>query len=134
MVSTPNKIKTFAFMSIQPQILRELKLKCHLFNRIGFIFHLHRIFPWGCASGFLRRIVPDAAPAHNLVLGMPHIQRQLTKELLLQNGKDSDCESDKETTTVLSDGSNNNSLNNLNNNKSASLLIKRLPSIGERVL
>lgn len=64
---------------------------------------------------------------------MPHIQRQLTKELLLQKENETNCESD-ETSTILSDGSNNNSLNNLNNNKSASLLIKRLPSIGERVL
>ncbi|XP_031623156.1 short-chain dehydrogenase/reductase family 16C member 6 [Contarinia nasturtii] len=89
------------------------------------------IFPWGCASGFLRRIVPDAAPAHALNNGMPAIQRQLTKELLLND--DNQADSDKEN-KILSDGSNNNSLNNLNNNKSASLLIKRLPSIGERVL
>lgn len=93
----------------------------------------HRIFPWECASGFLRRIVPDAAPAHGLINGMPHIQRQLTKELLLQKENETNSESN-ETSTILSDGSNNNSLNNLNNNKSASLLIKRLPSIGERVL
>lgn len=95
---------------------------CNIYNRI---------FPWECASGFLRRIVPDAAPAHGLLNGMPHIQRQLTKELLLQ--KEKDAQSD-DANTILSDGSNNNSLNNLNNNKSASLLIKRLPSIGERVL
>lgn len=80
----------------------------------------------------MRRIVPDAAPAHALLNGMPAIQRQLTKELLLEN-EDEANDSDKEN-TILSDGSNNNSLNNLNNNKSASLLIKRLPSIGERVL
>lgn len=64
---------------------------------------------------------------------MPHIQRQLTKELLLQKEMEMSSES-RETTTILSDGSNNNSLNNLDNNKSTSLLIKRLPSIGERVL
>lgn len=64
---------------------------------------------------------------------MPAIQRQLTKELLLENENEDNHDSDKEN-TILSDGSNNNSLNNLNNNKSASLLIKRLPSIGERVL
>lgn len=106
---------------------------CLYLIKIRLIF---RIFPWGCASGFLRRIVPDAAPAHGLINGMPHIQRQLTRELLLQQENEKlneKCESD-ETTTILSDGSNNNSLNNLNNNKSASLLIKRLPSIGERVL
>lgn len=28
-----------------------------------------RIFPWQCASGFLRRIVPDAAPSHGLMEG-----------------------------------------------------------------
>lgn len=77
--------------------------------------------------------MPDAAPAHDLLHGLPAIQRQLTKELLLEKENQSDGESNKEN-TILSDGSNNNSLNNLNNNKSASLLIKRLPSIGERVL
>lgn len=92
----------------------------------------NRIFPWGCASGFLRRIVPDAAPAHGLLNGIPHIQRQLTEERLLKNKVEANCGSDENT--ILSDGTNNNSLNNLNNNKSASLLIKRLPSIGERVL
>lgn len=94
---------------------------------------MHRIFPWGCASGFLRRIVPDAAPAHCLQSGMPHIQRQLTKELLIEKEDENEIQTVSEN-TILSDGTNNNSLNNLNNNKSASLLIKRLPSIGERVL
>lgn len=91
---------------------------------------MHRIFPWQCASGFLRRIVPDAAPQHGLLNGMPHIQRQLS----MQQEKTSKCDSEDNESTILSDGSNNNSLNNINNNKSASLLIKRLPSIGERVL
>lgn len=77
--------------------------------------------------------MPDAAPAHDLLHGLPAIQRQLTRELLLEKENPADHESDKEN-TILSDGSNNNSVNNLNNNKSASLLIKRLPSIGERVL
>lgn len=72
----------------------------------------YRIFPWECASGFLRRIVPVAAPAHGLLKGMPHIQRQLTKELLLQ--KEMEMSSEPcETSTILSDGTNNNSLNNL---------------------
>lgn len=98
--------------------------------KFDFFFVSNRIFPWGCASGFLRRIVPDAAPAHALLNGMP-TQRQVTKEQLLQ--KEAGIETNTDN-TILSDGSNNNSLNNLNNNKSASLLIKRLPSIGERVL
>lgn len=96
-----------------------------MFNTTLNIF---RIFPWECASGFLRRIVPDAAPQHGLLNGMPHIQRQLSTP-----SKDSKCESEN-AGTIISDGSNNNNLNNLNNNKSASMLIKRLPSIGERVL
>lgn len=91
---------------------------------------MYRIFPWQCASGFLRRIVPDAAPQHGLINGMPHIQRQLS----MQQEKTSKCEAEDSESTLLSDGSNNNSLNNIDNNKSASLLIKRLPSIGERVL
>lgn len=80
----------------------------------------------------MRRIVPDAAPQHGLLKGMPHIQRQLTKELLLQ--KENEAKLSEPITILSADGSNNNSLNNLDNNKSTSLLIKRLPSIGERVL
>lgn len=83
-----------------------------------------RIFPWGCASGFLRRIVPDAAPQHGLLNGMPHVQRQQSN---------SNIKTDVNGATII-DGSNNNSLNNINNNKSASMLIKRSPSTGERVL
>lgn len=86
-----------------------------------------RVFPWGCAAGFLRRIVPDAAPQHGLLNGMPHIQRQLSQQEEL--GK---CDNDG-STKLANGGSNNNILSN-NNNKGASLLIKRLPSIGERVL
>lgn len=70
---------------------------------------MYRIFPWGCNSGFLRRIVPDAAPQHGLTNGMPHIQRQI------------------DLTTA--------ELTNLhNNNKGTPLLVQRTPSIGERVL
>lgn len=108
-----------------------LESSLELFIHCCTVLITNRIFPWGCASGFLRRIVPDAAPSHGLLNGIPHIQRQLTKELLLEKEKSADSEN---ASTILSDGSNNNSLNNLNNNKSASLLIKRLPSIGERVL
>lgn len=61
---------------------------------------------------------------------MPHIQRQLS----MQQENTSKCEAEDSESTILCDGSNNNSLNNINNNNSASLLIKRLPSIGERVL
>lgn len=104
---------------------------------LQFMLCIKWIFPWQCASGFLRRIVPDAAPSHGLMEGIPrHIQRQLTKELLLEDDDVTTLDANKndKENTILSDGGNNNSLNNLNNNKSASLLIKRLPSIGERVL
>lgn len=89
-----------------------------------------RIFPWACASGFLRRIVPDAAPQHGLQNGLPHIQRQNSKQTLQPT---TDIKTNA-AGTILVDGTNNNSLNNLNNNKSASMLIKRSPSTGERVL
>lgn len=106
----------------------------NILQKISFLFSAeNRIFPWGCASGFLRRIVPDAAPSHALANGLPAIQRQLTQELLLANENEGDNKSNKEN-EILSDGSNNNSPENLDNNKSASMLIKRLPSIGERVL
>lgn len=61
------------------------------------------------------------------MLGMPHVQRQLS----LQKQDSIELSGDEET-TKLANG-NNNIISN-NNNKSASMLIKRLPSIGERVL
>lgn len=33
-----------------------------------------RIFPWGCVSGFLRRLVPDATPQHHVACGSPSIK------------------------------------------------------------
>lgn len=86
----------------------------------------HRIFPWGCAAGFLRRIVPDAAPQHGLMNGMPHIQKQ-------QQTMEPSNKFNTDDTTTITNG-NNNIIGSNNNNKGASLLIKRLPSIGERVL
>lgn len=72
-----------------------------------------RVFPWGCTSGFLRRLVPDATPQHNLAQGSPTIAKQ------------------EEMQT--------NNFNNNNNNDSTSkgsLLMRRVPSnaVGERVL
>lgn len=97
-------------------------------TRVSFsIISYHcRIFPWGCTSGFLKRIVPDAAPQHGLYNGIPHIKKAPASDEKTDNG-------DIKTTT-LSDNSNNNNNNNNNTSKAASMLIKRLPSIGERVL
>lgn len=96
------------------------------------LFWYFRIFPWECVANFLQRIVPDAAPQHGLLNGMPHLQKQLSEQSLKLAGSSAEGET---TEAGDSDGSNNNnSLNNNNNNKAASMLIKRLPSIGERVL
>lgn len=35
-----------------------------------------RIVPWGCTSGFLRRLVPDATPQHHLAQGSPSVSKQ----------------------------------------------------------
>lgn len=69
----------------------------------------YRVFPWGCTAGFLRRIVPDAAPQHGLTNGIPHIQKHI-------------------------DTPNTEITNIHNNNKGTGLLVQRTPSIGERVL
>lgn len=65
------------------------------------------VFPWGCTSGFLRRLVPDATPQHDVAQGAPAIAKQ-----------------------DESDSKNNN------NTSKGSLLIQRLSAkvIGERVL
>lgn len=62
------------------------------------------IFPWGCVSGFLRRLVPDAAPSHGppITNGTTHLEED---DLLVNN----------------------------NTTKSPPLLVHRL-SRGERVL
>lgn len=69
----------------------------------------YRIVPWGCVSGYLRRLVPDATPEHHLAQGISTLRKQ-------------------ESTSNL----------NNNNNKTASkpMIIQRMSSnsIGERVL
>jgi hypothetical protein len=74
----------------------DLLLK-HFFNRI---------VPWGCTSGFLRRLVPDATPQHHLAQGSPTVAKQ--EQLNINN----------------------------NNNTSKSSLLKLMTSsaVGERVL
>ena len=86
------------------------------------------MFPWGCASEFLKRIVPDAAPQHGLTNGIPHLQKPKEEKfdhMLLTQKK---IEDDHDQTLL------DRTLNNNQNNKSASLLVQRIPSTGERVL
>lgn len=72
-----------------------------------------RIFPWGCNAGFLRNIVPDAAPQHGLPQKQFSIQR---------------------STSATEDNSTTENMLNNNNKSSTPLLVQRTPSIGERVL
>lgn len=89
---------------------------------LKFMLCVKWLFPWGCASGFLRRIVPDAAPSNGLFNRIPHISNISRK---------SESESDAEIqTTTLGENTNNN--NNII--KTAAMRMKRLPSVGERVL
>lgn len=67
------------------------------------------MFPWGCNSGFLRRLVPDAAPQHTITP--------------LNN---SECDNTK-------DISNSFASDNNNTTKSTPLLVHR-QCTGERVL
>jgi all-trans-retinol dehydrogenase (NAD+) len=75
------------------------------------------VFPWGCTSGFLRRLVPDATPQHTLPtpVATPTIAKQ--EEMNFNNNNI------------------NNNNNNNNNNAKETTLIKRMASAdGERVL
>jgi all-trans-retinol dehydrogenase (NAD+) len=80
---------------------------------------LKTIFPWGCTSGFLRRLVPDATPQHILTtpVSTPSIAKQEQMEFI---------------------NNNNHVVNNNNNNNSdkETTLIKRMAATaeGERVL
>lgn len=64
------------------------------------------IFPWACVSGFLRRLVLDAAPTHHTI----------SPELL------------KHTEAAMQEAGNNNTT------KASSLLVQRNTPTAERVL
>ncbi|XP_063701324.1 short-chain dehydrogenase/reductase family 16C member 6 [Culicoides brevitarsis] len=73
------------------------------------------VFPWPCNSGFLRRLVLDAAPQHHTI--SPTLQK---------------CES-----ALLAAASSSNGMTTVNNNGTAKpnqLLVQRTASTGERVL
>lgn len=75
------------------------------------------VFPWGCTSGFLRRLVPDATPQHILTtpVSTPSITTQNAMQLNFNN--------------------NNNNNNNNDDSSKETTLIKRLVAVdGERVL
>ncbi|KAG5675254.1 hypothetical protein PVAND_005169 [Polypedilum vanderplanki] len=80
---------------------------------------LKTIFPWGCTSGFLRRLVPDATPQHLLTtpVSTPSITKQEEMQFMNNNNHH-----------VLN--------NNNNNNDKETTLIKRMAATieGERVL
>lgn len=42
---------------------------------INKVSPISRVVPWGCTSGFLRRLVPDANPQHHLAQGSPSIAK-----------------------------------------------------------
>lgn len=73
---------------------------------LKFMLTLKWIFPWGCNAGFLRNIVPDAAPQHVLpTTCMAQVRSEAEKHLSMNN-----------------------------NNKGSPMLVQRTQSIGERVL
>jgi all-trans-retinol dehydrogenase (NAD+) len=80
----------------------------------SFMLAFKFIFPWGCTSGFLRRLVPDATPSHVLStpVSTPSIAKQNEMQFI------------------------NNNNNNNNNSPKETTLIKRMTasSEGERVL
>lgn len=75
---------------------------------------LKTVFPWGCTSGFLRRLVPDATPSVTPVTTPSPIVKE----------------------NPLNFNNNNHHIINNNNNDKETTLIKRMASSedGERVL
>lgn len=69
---------------------------------------IFRIVPWGCVSGYLRRLVPDATPEHHLAQGITTLRKQ-------------------ESVTAM---------NNNNTSSTKPMILQRMSSssIGERVL
>lgn len=88
---------------------------------LQFMLCIKWVFPWGCTAGFLKRIVPDAAPQHGLHNGIP--QKQQTIDTIINENAATD-DTTKHVRTSTSNGT----------GKTASLLIKQVPSAGERVL
>lgn len=121
-------VPTLTSEDVADRIIRAIQKKEKLVvipGYLQFMLCIKWIFPWGCAAGFLRRIVPDASPQNGLHNGIPHIQKpnDTTTEL---NGNTESIDAD----TLLSNASNNNN----GASKTASLIIQQVPSIGERVL
>ncbi|XP_067622974.1 estradiol 17-beta-dehydrogenase 11 [Eurosta solidaginis] len=102
---------------------------------IRLLLTLKWIFPWGCVGGLLRRLVPDAAPhgtAQKPLVATPIASANEQKQLEL-NESISTAKAirktviPKHTTELCSDFSGTLP-------KTASLLVQRTPSLGERVL
>lgn len=43
------------------------------------------VFPWGCISGFLRRLVPDATPQHQIAQSPSIAEQEAMKDNQLNN-------------------------------------------------
>ena len=81
-----------------------------------------RTFPWGCVGGLLKRLVPDAAPH-------AHVTR-LPQKSDVSHSKSNPID---EITSSIS-MKHSDMMNDASLSKTPSLLIKRTPSLGERVL
>lgn len=46
---------------------------------------LTRLVPWGCVSGYLRRLVPDATPQHHLAQGISDSRKKEAENLMNNN-------------------------------------------------
>ncbi|XP_036329243.1 estradiol 17-beta-dehydrogenase 11-like [Rhagoletis pomonella] len=102
---------------------------------IRLLLSLKWTFPWGCVGGLLRRLVPDAAP-HGVAQTPPATasSTKQTQQLLNNNNSipattiaHSSSAIPKHTTELCTEFSETLP-------KTASLLVQRTPSLGERVL
>lgn len=101
---------------VADRVIKAIKTKQKIAIIPGYIkilLSLKWTFPWGCNAGLLRRLVPDASP-HGLQQSVA--QSQTVKNDMIK--------------------SNNNVFTDLGETmaKTASILIQRSPSLGERVL
>lgn len=134
-------VPTLTSENVADRIVRAIQKKEKLVvmpSYLQFMLCIKWIFPWGCTAGFLKRIVPDAAPQHGLLNGTPLMQ----KTTVVQSAGEDMANGGEQTTLLGNDtrstSNNNNNSNNTNNNnntsKAASMLMKQSPFIGERVL
>ncbi|XP_053961767.1 estradiol 17-beta-dehydrogenase 11 [Anastrepha ludens] len=102
---------------------------------IRFLLSLKWTFPWGCVGGLLRRLVPDAAP-HGVAQKPLAVSGAASTKQQQQQQQMTSIPASKVTLSSISPKHSTDLCADFRETlpKTASLLVQRTPSLGERVL